>query len=132
MSGQPINIASLFAAVLAKTNEAKIIGFQDNAYEFSYNKDSLILDIRTQILRDMKSGGTNFHAPFQLATTKDYRADRIIILSDMQAWAGGYNTPVADFKEYKRKTGKNPFIYSFDLNGSGTMQFPENQVFAIA
>jgi hypothetical protein len=37
-----------------------------------------------------------------------------------------------EFAEYKKSTGANPFIYSFDLLGYGSMQFPESNVFAIA
>lgn len=49
----------------------------------------------------------------------------------MQAWEGR-NLPTSAFRQYKTRTGVNPFIYSFDLNGSGTMQFPEEKVFALA
>ena len=57
--------------------------------------------------------------------------DRIIILSDMQGWIGGY-TPKAEFDAYKKRTGANPYIYSFDLNAYGSLQFPESKVFALA
>ncbi len=49
----------------------------------------------------------------------------------MQAWIGS-NLPTAAFRSYKSRTASNPFIYSFDLNGSGTMQFPEDKVFTLA
>ena len=74
------------------------------------------------------SAGTNFHCIFQKAN-KAY--DRIIILSDMQGWVGG-NAPTSTFKEYCRKYNCQPHIYSFDLQGYGTLQFPENKVYAMA
>jgi hypothetical protein len=49
----------------------------------------------------------------------------------MQGWIG-YNTPANQFAQYKTKYGANPFVYSWDLQGLGTMQFPENNVFALA
>ena len=57
--------------------------------------------------------------------------ERCIILSDMQNWIG-YNAPTEELKAYKEKYKCNPHVYSFDLNGYGTMQFPESQVCAIA
>ena len=49
----------------------------------------------------------------------------------MQGWMG-YNTPSAEFAKYKSKFGANPYVYSWDLAGYGTLQFPENNVFALA
>ena len=72
--------------------------------------------------------GTDFNAIFNAAKK---RYDRIVIFSDMQGWIGGY-TPTAAFNAYKQRTGANPFIYSFDLAGYGSLQFPERNVFALA
>jgi hypothetical protein len=44
----------------------------------------------------------------------------------------GYTTPSAEFNQYKKKFEANPFVYSWDLAGMGTLQFPENNVFALA
>lgn len=40
--------------------------------------------------------------------------------------------PTASFVEYKHRTSADPFIYSFDLAGLGTLQFPERKVFCLA
>lgn len=43
------------------------------------------------------------------------------------------NPKITDlFSSYKNKYGANPFVYSLDLAGYGTLQFPENNVFALA
>jgi hypothetical protein len=73
-------------------------------------------------------GGTDFHVIFRDAK-KAY--DRVILLSDMQAWVG-HNTPATDLAAYKRKFSCDPRIFSFDLNGHGTLQFPEHKVYALA
>ena len=57
--------------------------------------------------------------------------DRVIILSDMQAWIGRH-TPKSAFDAYVARSGKRPRIYSFDLAGHGTLQFPEREVYALA
>jgi hypothetical protein len=49
----------------------------------------------------------------------------------MQGWVG-YTSPSAEFNQYKKKFSANPFVYSWDLAGYGTLQFPEQNVFAMA
>lgn len=126
MSGKPSQIGSLFAAVLIKSNNADFMVFSDNAAYKNVNPMDSTITIANSI--KFSSGGTNFHSIFQRAN-KPY--NRIIILSDMQGWIG-HDTPKADFAAYKKSTGANPFIYSFDLNGLGSMQFPEQNVYALA
>ena len=74
------------------------------------------------------SAGTNFHAVFN-AATRAY--DRIIILSDMQGWIGGL-APTATFAAYKEVYACDSKVYSFDLAGHGTLQFPERNVCCLA
>jgi 60 kDa SS-A/Ro ribonucleoprotein len=73
-------------------------------------------------------GGTDFNSIFSNA---QIAYDRVIILSDMQGWIG-FNTPKASFEAYKNRTGANPHVYSFDLQGYGSMQFPEKRVYCLA
>lgn len=126
MSGKPSQIGSLFASILIKSNNADFIVFSDNAKYVNVNPQDSTITIANSIR--FASGGTNFHSIFSTAN-RPY--NRIVILSDMQGWIGG-NTPTGTFDLYKKKTSCNPFIYSFDLNGYGSMQFPQNNVFAIA
>lgn len=126
MSGKPATIGSLFSAVLIKSNNADFVIFSDNARYVNVNPMDSTITIANSIR--FASGGTNFKAIFNVANKK---YDRVVILSDMQGWIG-YDTPVAEFNQYKQRTGANPFIYSFDLNSYGSMQFPETNVFCLA
>jgi hypothetical protein len=136
MAGKPLEIGSLMAAVLYKSQpDADVMVFSDNAvYQRSLNPGDSLDTLKASIMRGMRSGGTNFHSIF--ATAAKVRYDRIIILSDMQAWAGSGSgeTPVnMSFKAYQRMVGHKPYLYSFNLNAvDGTMQFPESKVFALA
>lgn len=124
----PIQIGAIFAAVLYKTNEADLMRFSDDAsYVSPYFADGAT-SIADRLIRQAKSAGTNFHAIFQRARTA---YDRIIILSDMQGWIGGH-APTTAFREYRERFGADPFIYSFDLQGYGSLQFPEHNVFSLA
>ena len=126
MSGRASEIASLFGAVLAKANNCDVMTFATNASYKSYNPLDSVMSIRNSF--KYSGGGTNFKAIFEKANKK---YDRIIILSDMQGWVG-YTSPSAEFKAYKSRFGANPFIYSWDLSGYTTLQFPEQSVYAIA
>lgn len=126
MQGKPAQIGSLFSAVLIKSNNADFMVFSDNAAYRNVNPMDSTITIANSIR--FASGGTNFQAIFNTANKK---YDRVVILSDMQGWVG-YNAPTVQFNAYKQRVGANPFLYSFDLNGYGSMQFPEQNVFAIA
>lgn len=121
-------IGSVFAATLLKAlgDRADLMTFSDNARYQRPNVDDSTLTIAESIV--FSSGGTNFHAIFPAAKAF---YDRVIILSDMQGWIGG-NAPTREFADYTRKWGKRPRIFSFDLAGHGTMQFPEPEVYCLA
>jgi hypothetical protein len=126
MSGRPSEIASLFGAILAKSNNADVLTFANRADYKSYNPLDSVMTIRNSFR--YSGGGTNFKSIF---TTANKKYDRVVILSDLQGWIG-YTSPSAEFKQYKKTYDANPYVYSWDLAGLGTMQFPENNVFALA
>jgi hypothetical protein len=126
MSGKPSEIASLFGAILAKVNNCDVMTFSTDAKYMSYNPMDSVMTIRNSFR--FSGGGTNFKAIFDRANKK---YDRVIILSDMQGWMG-YTSPASEFSKYKSKFGANPYVYSWDLAGLGTLQFPEQNVFALA
>lgn len=128
MSGKPMQIGSLFAGVFIKSNAADMMVFSDNARYLLINRNDSLVTLVNTIKANSYYGGTNFHSIFKTANKK---YDRIIILSDMQGWMG-YDTPKNDFENYKKRTGASPFIYSIDLQGQGTMQLPEKDIFCLA
>lgn len=128
MNGRPIRIGSLFAAALLKTNQCDFMTFDNDARYVTINTKDSTSTIAKNIERDAHGGATNFHDIF-IKTRKKY--DRIIIFSDMQGWVG-YDSPTKKFKKYKKKFDADPIVYSFDLQGYGTTQLPENNVYALA
>jgi hypothetical protein len=126
MSGRPSEIASLFGAILAKTNNCDVMTFATRANYANYNPADSVLTIRNSF--NFSGGGTNFKDIFLKANRK---YDRIVILSDMQGWIG-HTSPVSEFNLYKKKFKCEPWVYSWDLAGLGTTQFPEKNIFALA
>lgn len=126
MSGRPASIASLFGAIIAKANNCDVMTFSTRAQYVNYDPTNSVLGIRNSF--SFSGGGTNFQDIFVKANKK---YSHIILLSDMQGWVG-YNTPKVTFNDYKKKYNADPFVYSWDLAGLGTLQFPESKVFALA
>lgn len=124
----PIEIGSIFAAVLYKSNDADLMTFSDSARYVKPYLSNPAMSIANDLKKNARSAGTNFHAIFE----KSNRAyDRIIILSDMQGWIGHY-APTSSFAKYKQRFQVNPYVYSFDLQGYGSLQFPEHNIFCLA
>lgn len=129
MGGQPVEIGALFSAILVKANkDVDFMMFDSDARYVSLNPMDSTLTLTQSIKRQVSGGGTNFHSIFHEANRK---YDRVIILSDEQGWVG-YDAPTKTFADYKRRLGADPRIYSFDLSGYGSLQFPEQNVYAIA
>ncbi|HOE71126.1 MAG TPA: TROVE domain-containing protein [Brevefilum sp.] len=128
MEGRPLEIGSLLASAMYKTNDADFMSFSDQAKYISLNPADSTATIAARIRSLAEMCGTNFHSIFENAN-RAY--DRIIIFSDMQGWIGN-RAPTKAFNEYKERTKADPVVFSFDLQGYGTLQFPERNVYAIA
>ena len=130
----PIKTASLFAAVMLKVNRgADLMMFASDARYVSVNTDDALLTMQREIEDKAVPSGTNFNSVFDRAR-KAY--DRIVILSEMQGWkSGGYGlggAPKEAFARYRARVDVDPKVYSFDLQGQGTLMFPERNVYALA
>lgn len=130
MSGKPAEIASPFAVALCKKLGADLVVFATTAAYLNIDPNGSIFGgVDFIAANNGKVGhGTDFHAAVK-ALKAPY--DRLIFLSDMQGWIGFYS-PAADFKAYKAKYNVEPKVFSFDVTGYGTLQFPEKDVYAVA
>jgi hypothetical protein len=128
MAGRPLKIGSLFAAVLTKAGDAELIQFSDDASYLALNKRDSTLTLAQFIEGKARCAGTDFHSIFRKAQGP---YDRIVILSDMQGWIGDH-APVQTFAKWKQHYRCDPRIFSFDLQGYGTLQFPERNVACLA
>lgn len=130
-SARVSQIASLFTAVLLKSNDCDLITFSDYAQYRMVNTDDSLMTIAESIR--YACGGTNFEDIFYKANKK---YDRVILISDMQAWkqnTAWCRSPKSAFDIYKRKYDAHDCkFYSFDLAGYGTMQMPEKDVYCLA
>jgi hypothetical protein len=128
-SSTTAKIGGLFAAILWKANPgADLMEFGSRAV---FTTKKMVGDSLFSIVDYLSAacyGGTNFHEIFRVAK-RWY--DRVIIISDCQAWEE-HTTPARDLAQYRARTGADPHIFSLDLCGMGTLQFPESKVYAMA
>lgn len=123
-----LEIAALFGATLIKSNNADLIIFSHDAEYVTLNTlRAPLSNLASDIVRHVPGAGTNFDSIFETAN-RGY--DRIITLSDEQGWSG--IDPVRAFENYKRRTGANPNIFSWDLSGYGNTQFPESNIYMLS
>ncbi|HET6568903.1 MAG TPA: TROVE domain-containing protein [Rhodothermales bacterium] len=130
MRGRPLQIGSLFAAVMVKANVADLVVFSNDAKYVGVNPEDTTLTIAEVIRGKAPFGGTNFHAPIDLVAQHGRAYDRLIFLSDMQGWIG-YDVPTATLAAYEQRVGVRPHVYSFDLQGYGSTQFPRDRIYCL-
>ena len=139
---------TLLGAILAKASNADVMIFGNTAAYLPYNPLDSTMTMFEQFMRHNQGGwgwssrrqtsksqgglievghGTDFNAIFEKAQSA---YDRIFIFSDMQGWRHG-GAPTVAFNAYKKRTKCEPYIYSMDLTGHGTMMFPADKVAAI-
>jgi hypothetical protein len=128
IGSDPWDIGAMFAAALARTNEADVLLFSSDGQYVSINPRSDVFGIIESLERYRDGSGTDFKRMIN-AINKPY--DRIVILSDEQGWVG-YKAPTKELAAYKAKYKCSPAIYSFDLQGYGTLMFPERSVYTLA
>lgn len=121
---------AIFGILLAKRSNADLMEFGTTARYLNYDLNDNVMEFGATFHRKNEVGhGTNFHDIFNKAKRK---YDRIVIFSDMQGWVGHYS-PKTAYEAYKTRTGANPFVYMFDLNGYGTSQLAtDGKVFQLA
>ena len=129
MCGRPSQIGSLFAAVLAKSNDVDVMTFDDRARYVVFNPDDSLMTIKSSFR--FTGGGTNFNSVF---ATANKRYDRIILLSDMQSWDNScwYGDARKGIKAYRGAWNPSCKFYSFDLEGYGTLSIPEHDTYCLA
>jgi len=132
MSGRPYQIGATFAGAIARTNKADVVLFDTDARFLDLSSGpKRTLRFVEAMAEKFTGGGTDFDCAFKLLEQLNARYDRIVILSDMQAWVSDHACQ-REFARYTKRCGGDPKLFSFDLAGHGTMQFPEKSVYCVA
>lgn len=106
---------ALFACAFPR---AEIVLFDTRAKFASVRKG-----MRGALSMPFSGGGTDFQCAYRFLRDNQVKADRLIVISDMQHWVGG-DSSYGTYLEWKDLTGSDPELWSIDLAGYGTTQFP--------
>lgn len=123
--------AVMSAMAIKKSDESKVVAFASTAQVFNLNPDDTMMTNMEQIAKAGWSlgGGTNPSAAFAEIFKNKLKADRIIILSDMQCYSTRYGGDhlTDEWKRYRKELNPNAWLYSIDLSAYGTSQFSSQE-----
>jgi hypothetical protein len=125
--------AVMGAIVSKKSDNPLVIAFADRAAIVDVNPDDTVMTSMNIINKTNVGGSTNAWAAFELLNQKGIKADRVVLLSDMQCYNstswGSYRTSTSVKTEWEKylKTNPKAQLYSFDLSALGTSQVPSVQ-----
>jgi 60 kDa SS-A/Ro ribonucleoprotein len=123
MDGDPIQKAAIFGATLVRANkDADLILYDDKIKEISLSSRMPVVNLAEDIMQQATGGGTDTSLVFSYIVNKRKYYDRVIIISDNESWKGcGNRLHVQEaYKEYKKMSGQDPFVYAIDIAGYGT------------
>lgn len=119
--------AVLGAIATKKAVESVVIAFGSTAKKLKLNPDDTMMTNIREILNSNVGGATYAHLAFQ--TLGNEKADRILLISDMQCYGAGsyWSTGIQDqWKAYRKNVNPNAYLYSFDVSAYGTAQTSSN------
>ena len=123
-----IDAACMLGGIIAKRcSDAYVWQFDTRVAEVRFTKRTTIMGLMKNI--NNSGGSTNTHLVIEKMRKDGIFPDRLIILSDMQAWdsSGGWGSSGNCADEWdiycKIKNGKNTWLHSINLNGYGDTPF---------
>lgn len=125
------DIARLFGVALFKANnDSRVYAFDDTVSPCFLSSRTPVIDLVQGI--PVRGGATDLYKVFNFFADNNLEYDRVIVLSDMQAWNSGYGSSSVNpcFEAWKKKCSVNPFVYSIDLAGYGTSPFGQVNLLA--
>jgi hypothetical protein len=137
---QRIEVGNIMGALAHRISDAGIASVFGTYFKIvNLNPaDSVMSNAKKLIETDVESS-TNAYLCLEYLIEKKIKVDRIMIFSDMQCYGSenryefdsinrNYGQSLgAQLRYYKRSVNPEVFMYSFDLAGYGTLQFPETE-----
>lgn len=121
------DVGNLFGAILAQRSQnAMVATYGTNAVMVNINPRDSILTNTQKIGKTSCGGGSTYtYKCLDLLAKEGAEVGRMVFFTDEQ----GYGRPSAydRLKQYRKDTGTNPYVYTFDIRHYGTTQFPENE-----
>jgi 60 kDa SS-A/Ro ribonucleoprotein len=120
-----VDVAALIAAAFMRVNRtATVIPFADEVRDATFTPKGSLADHTTE-LANLLGGGTDLAAPLRLINQQGHRVDRMIIVSDNQAWMdesmGDRTLALAEWDQIKARNPRAKLV-CIDLQPYGNTQ----------
>lgn len=121
------NVASLLMSIAHQFCDNAITSVFAESFEVvNVSKSRGILD-NMQTFESKRVGySTNLYKSIKWLIENKIKVDRIVVLSDMQAYSYDSRNTQSYLDEYRRKINPDVWMHSVDLAGYGTSQFANN------
>jgi 60 kDa SS-A/Ro ribonucleoprotein len=123
-----VDVAALIAAAFLRVNRAAtVIPFADEVCDVTFDQTGSVSEHATR-LANLLGGGTDLAAPLRVINQRGQRVDRMVIVSDNQAWMGEglpYRTEaLAEWDKIKARSPQAKLV-CIDLQPYGNTQLRE-------
>lgn len=132
-----VDVASLMGAMATKLSSEDYLvgGFGASYADIPISRYDSILTNAKAIKNTDVGHSTNAFLCIEALLHKKESFDRVFIFSDMQCYVSGVSARniygdyslAAKWIEYRRQVNPKAILYSVDLSGHGTLQFPEKE-----
>ena len=128
----PLEIASVFGSMMQNIGENNVISAFGDSFALVRGLTGKILPDVAKVAETHVGHSTNAYLSIEYLINNNISVDRIVIFSDMQCydsrrmWGASKSLPEA-FQAYKQRVNPNVTLYSVDLQGYGTLQFPPDE-----
>lgn len=129
-----MDIANIMGALAYHLSDEAIVGmFATNFGLANINPKDAVLTNMEKIRQhgSRLGGGTSAYLALKYIIENKIPVDRVLLFSDMQCydtqsrmWGGYQNSLAEQWRTYKSSVAPHAKLYSFDLAGYGTLQFP--------
>ena len=122
-----VDIANLFGALAHAVSEEPLTSVfgEHHVWVTAVRKDSVMTNMGRFAEAGRRAGGsTNAYAAIRDLRVRREKVDRIILLSDMQCYGGSL---AEELRKYRSSVNPEVCVYSVDLAGYGTSQFPGDE-----
>lgn len=123
-------VANTMGALANKMCENAIVSVFGSSFAVApvSNRDSAMTNLqKINDLGEMVGGNTLAYLAFEYLLKNNIKVDRIFLFSDMQCYTDGWSVGINTlFNQYLKTINPNATLYSWDLTGYNTTQFPES------
>lgn len=125
-----VDVASLMGAMATKLSAGDYLvgGFGQSYADVPVSRHDSVLTNGEKIRHTAVGHSTNAWLTLESLRKRGKVFDRVLIFSDMQCYdshGGGHQSLAEQWVRYRKEVNPKALLYSVDLAGYGTLQFPE-------